>query len=84
MRHKEADARLRKNGHYLIFMHYSSYSHALYETHRLIILCAIFLSSARIKSSNMHPSNKEHLLGENEPKKRVRLGGEKDDSRCRG
>jgi len=45
MRHKEADARLR-NGHYLVFMHYSLYSHALYETHRLIILCAIFLSIA--------------------------------------
>lgn len=73
MRHKEADARLR-NGHYLVFMHYSLYSHALYETHKLIILCAIFLSRARIKPSNMHPSNKEHLLGENEPKKRVRVG----------
>jgi len=45
MGHKEADARLR-NGHYLVFMHYSLYSHALYETHRLIILCAIFLSRA--------------------------------------
>ncbi len=78
MRHKEADARLR-NGHYLVFMHYSLYSHALYETHRLIILCAIFLSRARVKSSNMHPSNKEHFLGENDPKKRVRLGGEKID-----